>query len=610
MTPARPRAYSYLRMSTQQQLRGDSLRRQLEKSRDYAAKERLELVEGDELKDIGKSAFKNEHLSDGVLGAFLKRVENGEIPKGSYLLVENLDRLSRDKPLEAAALLQSICKREITVVTLIDGQKYTNLNDDQTQLLLSVLSFQRAHEESKTKQNLLQASWKARRAKAEEKPVTSVAPKWLEPVRGKDKKTVSFKRLDRRVEIVQRIFRESGSGLGAYTIARRLNADAVPTFGRSDGWQPSYIKKILGSRSVLGEYQPHHFVNGKRKPLGDPLPGYYPAIISAEVFAAANAAVRSRQPKNGGGGRTGENFANLFKGLLFCAHCGATMRLLNKGPPPKGGRYLACEAAHRGMNCNKKVWRYDHFERAFFHHADLHLGIGDALAANERMLPTIEGKIALARERLDGLKAQAQGMDESFRDMKNGPSEFTKNRRIELEDDLIEATAALDKLITERDDKRALRSQATQPTNFEEMYAESDEADRESKRALASQLIRSVVKRIDISTNGLACFFSERWRDRLDGSTDEAEEYGLFDPIDAMIDAPAFSIEFREWHGGKIVQPNPSQPEFYRFRCPTRPNDHQAFDVKQYRRGSANSSGEITFPDPVAEFVYWAPGEN
>ena len=35
----RPRAFSYVRMSTDVQLRGDSLRRQLDQSRDYAARQ-------------------------------------------------------------------------------------------------------------------------------------------------------------------------------------------------------------------------------------------------------------------------------------------------------------------------------------------------------------------------------------------------------------------------------------------------------------------------------------------------------------------------------------------------------------------------------------------
>ncbi|MCK1582154.1 recombinase family protein [Bradyrhizobium sp. 168] len=55
-----PRAYSYLRMSTAPQLKGDSRRRQLEASRTYAAAQGLELAGDAELEDIGVSAFKGD----------------------------------------------------------------------------------------------------------------------------------------------------------------------------------------------------------------------------------------------------------------------------------------------------------------------------------------------------------------------------------------------------------------------------------------------------------------------------------------------------------------------------------------------------------------------
>lgn len=610
MSSVAPKAYSYLRMSTMEQLRGDSLRRQLQKSREYAAREGLDLVADDELKDIGRSAFKGEHIEGGVLGVFLKRVEQGEIPKGSFLLVENLDRLSRAQPLIAVDLLQRICGQEITVVTLIDGQKYTDLNNNQMQLILSVLTFQRAHEESRTKQKRLQESWTAKRAKASEQPLTSNAPKWLKPILGKDKKIVRFELHRERVEVVNRIFRESVGGIGAWSIARRLNKASTPTFGRSKGWQASYIKKILSSRTVLGEFQPHHFNDKKREPFGDPIPNYYPAIISEEVFAAANAAIKARQPDKGGGGRTGENYANLFKGLLFCARCGAAIRLLNKGKLPKGGRYLVCDAGHRGMACSKKEWRYESFERAFFHHADFHLGIHDAQAANERMLPTLDGKIEVAIGKLDGLKRQAERMDESFAYMVDGPTRSTYERRAKLDGEISSAESALEKLVRERNAKALLQSQQASTTNFEEMYADTGDEDVAGKRALVAQQIRLFVERIDVSTDGMTCFFAEKWRRRFYGSTQEARDSGLFDRRDALFSAPAFASQFRQIGTGKIVQPHPSRPEFYRFICHLRPAN-QPKDVSNGLAGYMWDYGDgATFvPNGDAQFIYWQPDE-
>src|SRR5689334_14964183 len=102
----RPRAYSYIRLSTLEQKKGDSERRQLEPSDAYIAKRKLRAIEVEELlrdigissfKDIGKSAFTGDHILTGAFGYFLKAVEDRRIKKGSYLLVEALDRLSRQE---------------------------------------------------------------------------------------------------------------------------------------------------------------------------------------------------------------------------------------------------------------------------------------------------------------------------------------------------------------------------------------------------------------------------------------------------------------------------------------------------------------------------------
>ena len=65
------KAYSYLRMSTDLQLKGDSRRRQRDLSKAYADKNGLELMQEAELEDIGVSAFKGSNISDGALGSFL-----------------------------------------------------------------------------------------------------------------------------------------------------------------------------------------------------------------------------------------------------------------------------------------------------------------------------------------------------------------------------------------------------------------------------------------------------------------------------------------------------------------------------------------------------------
>src|ERR1051326_4411361 len=93
--PKQPKAYSYVRMSTEGQLRGDSLRRQVERSKQYAAEHGLDLDETVSFNDIGVSAFRGKNLKTGALSHFIEAVRSGKIARGSYLLVESLDQIGR-----------------------------------------------------------------------------------------------------------------------------------------------------------------------------------------------------------------------------------------------------------------------------------------------------------------------------------------------------------------------------------------------------------------------------------------------------------------------------------------------------------------------------------
>ena len=70
-------AYSYVRFSTPQQLKGDSLQRQLEASEQYVIENGLVLDETLNLRDLGISAFRGKNVERGALGAFIKAIESG-----------------------------------------------------------------------------------------------------------------------------------------------------------------------------------------------------------------------------------------------------------------------------------------------------------------------------------------------------------------------------------------------------------------------------------------------------------------------------------------------------------------------------------------------------
>ncbi len=345
-------AYSYIRFSRPEQMRGDSLRRQLEKARSWAAERGLVL--DDSLRDLGVSAFRGKQRFEGALARFLELVNGGKVPRGSYLIVESLDRVSREKVREIQPFFLHLINAGITIVTLADGQEYSaeRIDKDPSSLFMSLIVMTRAHEESRIKSQRLSDVWSNKRANAAEKVITGRVPAWLKVEQdGSGKRIVE---IPERVAIIKRIFARSILGHGRYAICRDLNRDGIPAF-QARAWQPSYITKVLSNRATVGELQNYAFGDdGKRKPVGEPIAGYYPVVVDELTFQRANAA---RERRNLSGGRHGSTQVPLLRGLVRCAACGGRMLQVNKGPGSRGGRYFACADLRRGLACtNDRVW--------------------------------------------------------------------------------------------------------------------------------------------------------------------------------------------------------------------------------------------------------------
>ena len=265
------KAYSYLRFSTPDQMKGDSQRRQLEAARSYALEKGLELDEELTFHDLGVSAFKGANATTGKLAAFRRALEDGLVESGSHLLVEDFDRLSRMGPWEALPMFQAIINAGITVVTLKDREVWTRaaLRDNPMLIMKSLLSMWNGHEESAKKSARVAEAWAAKRKRLFSgvplsKPYTRTAPAWLTW----DDQAKAFAVLPGRAAIVQRIFAMADSGNGVESIARRLNEELAPTWGegkrKSAFWRGSYIRKILASKASIGVLTPHETGSDRR----------------------------------------------------------------------------------------------------------------------------------------------------------------------------------------------------------------------------------------------------------------------------------------------------------------------------------------------------------
>lgn len=362
-----PRAYSYVRFSTPEQQKGDSLRRQTEAAAKWAAVRGLEL-DNSSYQDLGVSAFSSDNAEVGMLGEFLEAVRDRTIPRGSVLLLESLDRLSRDKARRAVRLLEDICDAGITVVTLTDGKEYNQdtLDNDPMAMMWALMVAMRANEESATKSRRVREAWSRKKAAAasERRPMTKRLPAWLKLSEDRTEIFVD----ETKANVVRRIFNEAIAGRGQHAIAQRLTAEGVETFGdgkrKAASWHRSYVKKLLESPAVVGTLIPHDTRKVRGKRVRDPLPpvlNYYPAIIRPRDFAKVNEARKAtRAPRMRAS--TGE-LSNVLASLAKCPECGATMTRVNKGR--KGGTpYLVCVTAKVGAGCTYKQVRLDNIEYA------------------------------------------------------------------------------------------------------------------------------------------------------------------------------------------------------------------------------------------------------
>lgn len=314
-------------------------------------------------RDAGVSAFRGQ--GQEALHAFARAVESKRIAKGSYLLVENADRISRAAPLKGLAALERLTKLGVYVVTLSDGKRYDAASferEDVTDLLTALLHAHRAHSESVVKSRRVREALKAKRTKAQESrtPLGSVCPSWLEL----DKNRAGYIVRPDRAKIVRTIFDWTASGLGNTAVAKRLNRSGVKVIsGRAQAWSAGSVGQLVTSRTVIGEYAPHRTEvdpeTGKRTrvPDGDPVPNMYPAVIPVATFLRVQ---RDRQKRRNPSGPRGESVSNLFTGLLRC-QCGASIHLLTHRKDEKTGvrvKYLTCSARIAGSRCRMQAFPY------------------------------------------------------------------------------------------------------------------------------------------------------------------------------------------------------------------------------------------------------------
>lgn len=371
-TEGQIKAYSYVRFSTPQQAAGASLQRQTEKAKKYALDHGLILDTEMDMTDFGVSAFRGKNARTGALRSFLDAVEKGYVAQGSYLLIENMDRISRDGILASQGLFSMIISSGITVVTLTNGEVYSKerLQREPEAIFLVTLELIRANKESVRKSQLI-GDAKARKKKQlvehglDGKPYTRQTPAWITW----SEKKARYELIPERAKIVREMFERAAKGDGIEGIARDLNQRGVPTWSRSgqqrtaDHWRGGYIRKVLSSTAPIGTFTPHttthdETTRARRDEPMEPVEGLFPAAVDADTYWKVHRKLTSKAAR---GRNAKQPPKSIVSGIVFCATCGKAVTRVAKGDYV----YLVCSRANmKAEGCSYKAVRYDTVDKA------------------------------------------------------------------------------------------------------------------------------------------------------------------------------------------------------------------------------------------------------
>jgi DNA invertase Pin-like site-specific DNA recombinase len=367
-------AISYKRFSSGRQAKGNSLARQTGAEERYAAAHGLRIM--DTYLDAGVSGYRGTNADLGALRRLVRLAQSGKFKRGTPLLVESLDRLSRQAAWRAHRLFSDLILAGLVVVTVSDEQVYSekSLDEDPMRFMFSIVIMIRANDESRQKSNRSRDNRARERERIRtHKVLTGRTKAWVD--RGPDGKP----KPNHHAAAVLRIYEDAARGYGAMKIAARLSEEGYPTFKGGKHWSPASVVNILRDDAVLGYFQPHRYERlpggrTRRVPEGEPVEGYYPVVVPPPLVQRAREGLANRRNARG---RSGPTWANLVKGLCRCNVCGGKVHYFER---VRDYPYLRCYAATGIRACDNHIgFRYDLLEPLLLKLYETHIAVSEIL---------------------------------------------------------------------------------------------------------------------------------------------------------------------------------------------------------------------------------------
>ncbi|HEQ0067067.1 TPA: recombinase family protein [Pseudomonas aeruginosa] len=351
-----PAGYAYIRHSTKRQGGDDkdSVSRQKTSIRALAKQYGLEIPDQNFYYENGVSAFSGKNRTHGKLKELIDQIDGMRIRKGDYVFVESIDRLTRQRLLQAKELVNGLLEKGIILVTTLDNQKYQKATlengiDDLTQdILLSVIS-KRAWDESNTKSIRRKSAWNKAKEAAEKdlKPFNAKRPPYgiqfnelagkfeLDPVKSKE---------------VIAVF-ESLKMQGVTNTIKLINQTSVHK------WTSQRVKDLFITKYPIGYLYSQKKIDGQMV-FDKYIENYYPQIISFQLFEEARLAMQGRKGSKSIGRVAADN-SNIFRHTAVCDICNESMFFSNNSNGKAKYINLNCRNNFESTNKCSNRFRFD-----------------------------------------------------------------------------------------------------------------------------------------------------------------------------------------------------------------------------------------------------------
>ncbi|GHB13071.1 recombinase family protein [Salinicola rhizosphaerae] len=339
-------AYAYVRYSTARQSTGDSVERQ--KSPLSRFEDRYGVRIKETFVDAGVSSFRGDNIKKGQFRSLLDKIENKEIVAGDFIVLESIDRVSRQELNKTASQLYAILEKGIKIYTTNDEKLYSleDKSRDLENYLMIGLIAKRANEESETKSKRRKSAWRKVHNEAKESGKAF----------SNSRVHYGYKLVDGKYQIVEDEAEEIRQLFDLIINEGVYNAVAEVNKTAKRKWTASNVYKLMRSKAVVGYLRRQETVDGKRE-FREYIPDFYPAIIDEFTFRRAEQAI-ARRKTNKVSGRNTEAYTNIFRHTAYCDKCGSKMIYTKKQKASGKYKYyyLFCnEGKEKGTGCRNTI---------------------------------------------------------------------------------------------------------------------------------------------------------------------------------------------------------------------------------------------------------------